>query len=369
MNIVIGRSTGENMSSAEAYRTSCIRDMLDMNSIYIAYEKRTPVCGKFLFVFESLMLNLKVLWHLMRNKDVRIISQVNIVTLLGLWFIIHVFQVKVIFDFCERPDNYKYRTGVGLLYRLKGRLAESIFQSFYLKAKFLCISNHLIKLLPRDSSKLFLPVLFNEDVHLSSRKRIISERQNCGKIKVVFAGTIDFEKDGSNLLVSAVMDILMTGKANERAIELHILGDGKDLLTLKTMVPIEYLESSIFFYGRVSREKMLNILSICDISVLPRLKSSQAEGGFPTKLIDYWSESTAMIIFPVGEVRNYLEENRNCIILEEISKEAIYSAVLKLVNDIELRNLLSREGSLSVFKHFGISKHRNRVNKFLNRDD
>lgn len=369
MIIVIGKGAGNQISSAEAYRTYCIREMLDSHYVYLSYELSAPILGKFLFLFEALVLKVKILWFLNRYREITVISQVNIVTLLGLVSLVHFLRVTVVFDFCERLDNYKYRSGVGSLYRFKGRIAELLFNSVVSKVKFLCISTHLISCLPKCSSHMFLPILYNDENPSMNQEWIFDKHAKDDILKVVFSGTIDFSKDGSDLLVLAFIDLLFNLGAKEQNIELHILGDGKDLVSLMEMVPSGLCESSVFFHGRIPQKRVKNILKSAHISVLPRLFSLQAEGGFPTKLVDYWSMGTALIIHPVGEVSNYLEDCNNSLVLHELTKASLYSALLKLVNDAQLRLRLSKEGMKSVLDCFEISKHRNQLNEFLTKND
>lgn len=145
------------------------------------------------------------------------------------------------------------------------------------------------------------------------------------KIKLIYAGS-PAKKDYLKEIIEAVM--ILTKEEREK-IELHVVG--VDIVKLKELCGILNLPDCIKAYGRVTRERVLEILGSMDFSVLLRPERERyAMAGFPTKSVEAMTQGVAMMCNLTSDLGMYLKDKENSIILTECSSDAVVTGIRRI---------------------------------------
>ena len=144
-------------------------------------------------------------------------------------------------------------------------------------------------------------------------------------IKVVYAGS-PAKKDYLKECIIAFGNL--TNKERER-MEFHIYGADEnyveDCLSEK-QIP------EIVAHGRVAREDVTRALAMSDFSILLRPANERyTKAGFPTKSVEAMMNGCAMICNLTSDLGMYLKDEKNSIIVENCSSEAMTQALRKVI--------------------------------------
>ena len=104
------------------------------------------------------------------------------------------------------------------------------------------------------------------------------------------------------------------------------------------------LQNKVFWKGEFSREKIPQIIKNANLLVLPRPDSKQAQGGFPTKLGEYLATSNPVCATTVGEIPNYLTDEKSVFFAEPGSIDSFANAMQKALNNQEAAKLIGKMG-------------------------
>ena len=118
----------------------------------------------------------------------------------------------------------------------------------------------------------------------------------------------------------------------------RLYGDGEEMQSLLRYVEAKKLENRIFFMGQVST--VAQRVREAEIFVLP----SKCEG-MPNALIEAMTLGVASIATdcPCGGPADLIEHGKNGILIPVDDKEALKSALIKLMKDDECRLAIAKE--------------------------
>lgn len=181
-------------------------------------------------------------------------------------------------------------------------------------------------------------------------------------IKIVYAGS-PAKKDYLEECIIAFSNL----KEDERKrLQFHIYGvDQKyvnDCLSNKSI-------PEIIAHGRVSREEVTNALSISDFSILLRPANQRyTKAGFPTKSVEAMMNGCAMICNLTSDLGMYLNDEKNSIIVDDCSSEAMTHA-LKRVSKLDRKtiNELKISANNTAKNYFDYRKWISDVKEFIER--
>lgn len=134
---------------------------------------------------------------------------------------------------------------------------------------------------------------------------------------IAYAGSLSNAKDGVDILIKAFVKIA----ANHPDYHLVIIGDTTksgfydDLLSLVQDRGAEF-QYRIHFTGLVDSHLIPTYLTNASVLALARPDSTQAQGGFPTKLGEYLATGNPVVVTSVGEIPFYLEHEKNALLCE-----------------------------------------------------
>jgi glycosyltransferase involved in cell wall biosynthesis len=123
-----------------------------------------------------------------------------------------------------------------------------------------------------------------------------------------------------------------------------LIGDGPLRPMLDAVTATAGLEERVVRPGLVPHEQMPELLAACDILLSPHGK--QADGreffGSPTKLYEYMAAGRAIVASRVGQIGDVLRDGETALLIPPDDSSALEGAIVKLVDDRELRDRLGR---------------------------
>ncbi len=171
----------------------------------------------------------------------------------------------------------------------------------------------------------------------------IQERKcDDGKTHILYLGLITKAK-GIFDLIDTIYEHKEDLKGN---IVLHIGGNG-ETETLKKMIGDYSLQDIVLFEGWVSGEKKVELLNNTDVFILP----SYTEG-LPISILEAMSYSLPVISTPVGGIPEVITAGENGLLVQPGDKEALYGAIINLVENKSLRENMGKASYQKVHPHF-----------------
>jgi len=174
--------------------------------------------------------------------------------------------------------------------------------------------------------------------------------------QIAYCGSLDNKKDGVNYLIDAFHTI-----SSEYADwNLVIYGGSPSQVKIhKNKIDALGLEKKVKVTGWIENHRMPQLLLQASILVLPRPKSVQASGGFPTKLGEYLATGSPVITTSVGEIPLYLKDGQNAFITTPEDSKALAEKIKYVINNPETARQVGVKGlklAQTVFHYKNISK-------------
>ncbi len=181
---------------------------------------------------------------------------------------------------------------------------------------------------------------------------------------IAYCGYMGNNKDGvDNLIVSFS---LIADKFPD--LKLVLIGDGpqNEIQRFRSIVNEKGIGSKVIFAGRVSREDMPNYLCNAKVLVLARPSGLQSTGGFPTKLGEYLSTAKPVVVTAVGDIPEYLENNRNAFVCEPDNPLLFAECIEKVLNNYSNALKVGNAGRNTALECFNYKKQSDRLLEHLN---
>lgn len=158
---------------------------------------------------------------------------------------------------------------------------------------------------------------------------------------IAFVGVMNDAKDGVNILIESFAKI----HKQFPQYKVYLVGAWNyDTPIHQKSIANYNLQNKVFWKGEFSREKIPQIIKNANLLVLPRPDSKQAQGGFPTKLGEYLATSNPVCATTVGEIPNYLTDEKSVFFAEPGSIDSFANAMQKALNNQEAAKLIGKMG-------------------------
>lgn len=227
-------------------------------------------------------------------------------------------NIPIIHDSTEWYSPCEFKFGkIDKAYILKNRTNRKVIR---LPIKVIAISSYLEKhFISKGLETIRVPVIMdvmNSPISIN----------DSDLINLIYAGS-PATKDYLKEIVEAIVQL---EPDKQERIRFHVLGvDEKQLLDLSDM---SYLPQCIKVYGRVPREKVIELMLKMDFSLLLRPSDERyTKAGFPTKSVEAMSHGVAMICNISSDLGLYLENGKNSVVVSECSTEAFKNALLSVL--------------------------------------
>jgi glycosyltransferase involved in cell wall biosynthesis len=150
---------------------------------------------------------------------------------------------------------------------------------------------------------------------------------------LAYCGSLRQSKDGILTLIQAFSKITITFPE----IKLLIIGNGTEVerMAIFKMIQSLMVQGKVILAGFISKDEIPYYLSNAKGLILPRPKSFQAEGAFPTKLGEYLATGKPVIATRVGEIPNFLTDGNNCYLAEPGSVKSLSEKMMELLSDTD----------------------------------
>ncbi len=157
--------------------------------------------------------------------------------------------------------------------------------------------------------------------------------QDPARLRLLYVGNINLEK-GVRYLLEAAMHL-------PEKVSLTVVGEGPLLKEYGQQYP------AITFRGRVSRNKIPEIINEHDVFILPTFVES-----FPNVLLEAMACGKAVIATKVYGIPEMIENNHNGILIPQKDSSAIVEALLDLINNPSKRKELGQKARETVQQRF-----------------
>ena len=249
---------------------------------------------------------------------------------------------KLFLELSEFLDIHSFNKG-NLLQRIKGARRKQYFESSalhsyngiaFMTKTLLLYYKSFIKLSPK---LLHLPMTVDLD-RFNNSLRPLNEFK---KPYVAFVGVMDNAKEGVNILIDAFSKIYK----DYPKLNLYLVGSrnydtNSHLENIKELK----LENRIYWVGEYPRNSIPSIICNAKLLVLPRPDSKQAQGGFPTKLGEYLAAGRPVCATKIGEIPEYLEDNKSVYFAKPDSVKSFAHTMSKALKNYEDANNVGKQG-------------------------
>lgn len=182
-------------------------------------------------------------------------------------------------------------------------------------------------------------VVPNITPHIQQLSRITQDKKIT---HITFIGTL-CERKG-------VYDIIQVVTDNREAITgkliINLCGNG-EVEKVEKMIQVNSLGNIIKCKGAVNSSEISHILKDSDIYILPSYNE-----GLPISILEAMSYTLPVISTPVGGIPEVVKDGENGFLVQPGDKEALYNAIMNLVEDKSLREKMGKISYQKVQPHF-----------------
>jgi glycosyltransferase involved in cell wall biosynthesis len=179
-----------------------------------------------------------------------------------------------------------------------------------------------------------------------------------------YCGSFSQLKDGVIILIQAFSNILKV----HPEMRLLIIGNGSmdENKVIHEKVCNLMIQDKVILTGSLPSEEIPVYLLKARGLVLPRPRSFQAEGGFPTKLGEYLATGNPVIATKVGEIPDFLIDGINAYLADPDSIESLSEKMMELLGDLERAKKIGNERRKLTEREFNYIVQSQRLSDFLN---
>ena len=180
------------------------------------------------------------------------------------------------------------------------------------------------------------------------------------KLLVGFVGVIG-EQEGLDLLLESIVQIVRAKKRDD--MQFAIIGDGTDLQRIKDLSRELDLDDFVDFYGRVSDEKLVDILNTADICVNPDKPTEMNNLSTMNKIMEYMSLKKPIVQFDLKEGK--FSAQKASLYADNVSDFS--EKIIKLADDEDLRKDMGDFGYNRVINDLNWNIEKKNLLKFYNK--
>jgi len=268
----------------------------------------------------------------------------------GWWFSRQTNVPLIVVSLENRPLRTKY-----------GRVGAEILKT-YLRPYFLCAD--LIIFLNNGTYKNFLTC----DVPNSKMVRLMygtwgidtrefspsgsKIRVNGSSRVILFIGRIVEEKGIFDL--AQAFSII---QSNNSDTGLVIIGAGKDMPRLRSLIQILGIKDKVHYVGLVKNNQISKYIRGADLVVSPSISSKKWEEQVGMVNLQAMACGVPIVSTLSGAIPEYVENGNSGILIPEKHPALLAEAILNVLNDHELRNYLSQKGRMTAIEKFDAQKN------------
>lgn len=176
------------------------------------------------------------------------------------------------------------------------------------------------------------------------------------KLNFIFIGWIEDHK-GIFELLNASRSL----KNKNINFNLTFVGKGNAEVSAIEFLRNHNLNNDISFIGWKNSKELNALLKWNDVFVLPSWNE-----GMPNSMIESMAAGLAVIVTSVGVISDFLKNGEHALIIPPKDSKALENAMIKIINDEDLRIKLSQNGHKLVKNKFSTNRELNKLKKIIN---
>jgi glycosyltransferase involved in cell wall biosynthesis len=236
-------------------------------------------------------------------------------------------------------------------YSFVKRFAERFFLKYAGFKRIIVVDRNILKFFEGAKIKNGVYIPNGVDIgRFDKEKTVITSDK---KVRFLFVGRLE-EQKGCRDLIQATK-ILIEKTQNFQII---IVGDGSQRAILENLTEENNLGSYVIFRGRVEEEKLRELYCTSDAFILPSVWE-----GLPVTLLEAWAAKLPVIVTNVGAIRDICVDEMNGLVIRPKDPKGVAEAMMRLIEDEELRMRLAKNGAELVKREFTLE---NEVMRTLN---
>jgi glycosyltransferase involved in cell wall biosynthesis len=185
------------------------------------------------------------------------------------------------------------------------------------------------------------------------------------KVNILFIGRL-IEKKGAIYLLEAILQLIKKLIKKGVLIQLVIIGKGKDEQMLKNFCLTNNLENNVLFSGWQSPQQIKQLFALSDIFVLPSLLASDGDrDGIPNVILEAMASGVPVISTYVSGITEIVQHQVTGLLVSERDSNQLIDAILRLINDNNLRASLIENAHKLVTEKFDFEKNNKLLTVFF----
>lgn len=189
-----------------------------------------------------------------------------------------------------------------------------------------------------------------------------SVRQKTTK-SLLFVGRV-VEKKGLRFLIEALPEIL----EKHPDAKLRVAGDGQELNAMKKLAYDFGLTGHVHFLGAVANETLPGLYQTSDVVVFPSIVAKGGDReGFGLVLVEALGCGCAVVATDLPAMQDIIEDGRTALIVPQRNARRIVNAIVRLLDDEDLRICLGKTGRRAVASRFDWENVTERYAKIYNK--
>ena len=188
-------------------------------------------------------------------------------------------------------------------------------------------------------------------------------RKNTQEEYVAYCGNMEDSKDG----IINLLEAFTVFKQEFPNTKLYLIGEPpvKEKDKLYSVIRNNDLDQNVIITGYIKRERLPEFLINAKLLLLARPSSLQAEGGFPTKLGEYLATGVPVVVTDVGEINNYLQDQKNAFISRPDDYLEFANNMIYAYKNYDFALEVAQNGKNTALEYFDHLKVSEEINNFL----
>ncbi len=206
-----------------------------------------------------------------------------------------------------------------------------------------------------------IEVIYNGiDTRFLTRPIARKAEEATSKTRLLFVGRLREEK-GVLVILKALALLLKQQRGHELHLDIFGEGDQVYVQTLQAFIQDQHLSSAVTFHGKVPQDELLGHYDTSDIMLIPSLWQEP----FGLVVAEAMARGLPVIASDVGGPAEIITHEVNGLLVAPGDEQAMTHAIIRLLDDMELRQRLTKTARTAVEERFTIQGNAQRVEEHL----
>lgn len=178
-----------------------------------------------------------------------------------------------------------------------------------------------------------------------------------------YMGNMELSKDNVDNIICAFSLV----KDSHPDLDLHLYGapDAQTFDYLSSIIEEYGLQDRVFLKGKASYHEVPHILSNAAVLVSSQPDTKRAEGGFPTKLGEYFMTGVPTLLTDVGEIPMYVKHKENGYLVPPSQPEAYADAIDYIISNYDEALAVAENAKKYILDNFSCSAAGKEIAEFI----